>query len=62
MPKILSHVARRLGLLVVHVTVVRRKSGSMRVIESKFPPDSKIDVGCALLFTLIAYVISCLTG
>lgn len=44
MLRILSRVARKLGLLAVHVTVVREKSGSMRVIESTFPLSPPIEV------------------
>jgi hypothetical protein len=42
---LLLRAARKLGLLTaVHVTVVYQKSGSLRVIEAQFPPETLIDV------------------
>ncbi|CAG8091950.1 unnamed protein product [Penicillium nalgiovense] len=44
MPKLLSRIARKLGVLGGYIIIVRKNSGSIRVIESKFPSDSIIDV------------------
>ncbi|KAJ5195747.1 hypothetical protein N7449_006226 [Penicillium cf. viridicatum] len=37
---IISRVARKLGLVAIHVTTVRQKSGSLYVTESQFSPGS----------------------
>jgi hypothetical protein len=40
----LPRIARKVGLVAVHVTVVRKKSGALRVIESQFSPETLVDV------------------
>lgn len=52
MPKLLSRIARKLGMLGVYIIIVRKNSDSIRVIESKFPSDSIIDVCCRSVFIL----------
>lgn len=49
MSRILARIARKLGLLAVHVTVVRLNSGSLRVIESQFLPEPTVDVRSLIL-------------
>jgi hypothetical protein len=44
MGKFLSRVARKLGLVAVHVTVVRQRRGTIKVIESTFPCEFAINV------------------
>jgi hypothetical protein len=42
---LLLRAARKLGFLAaVHATVVHQKSGSLRVIEAQFSPETLIDV------------------
>jgi hypothetical protein len=52
MPKLLSRIARKLGVLGGYIIIVRKNSGSIRVIESKFPSDPIIDVCCRSVFIL----------
>lgn len=44
MLRILSRLAKMLGLVNVHIVVVRQRRGAMRIIESSFPQDSGVDV------------------
>lgn len=44
MPRILSKIAKKLGLVAVHVVVVRQRRGAFRILESSFPPDNTVDV------------------
>ncbi|KAJ5493673.1 hypothetical protein N7463_009760 [Penicillium fimorum] len=50
MTGLLSRIARKLGLVAVHVTVVRHKSGTLGVIESQFSPETVIDVDVHISF------------
>lgn len=40
---ILSMIAKKLGLVVVHVTVARQHRGEIRMFESSFPQDSLVN-------------------
>ncbi|KAL5361415.1 hypothetical protein BJX96DRAFT_151959 [Aspergillus floccosus] len=44
MLKLLSKIARRLGLVVVHITVVRSHHGEIRILQSTFPRYSREEV------------------
>lgn len=44
MLRILSRIARKLGLVMVHVTIARRRRGEIRMFESSFPQDSLVNV------------------
>ena len=46
MLRILSRIAQKLGLVTVHVTVIRKRRDTLRVIESTFPYDTDVDVRC----------------
>ncbi|KAJ5875004.1 uncharacterized protein N7473_011190 [Penicillium subrubescens] len=39
MPRLLSKVARKMGLVGVRITVVRYSRGKVRIIQSVFPSD-----------------------
>lgn len=53
MPRIFSKIANALGLVAVHVIVVRQRKGAMHIIESCFPPNNVIDVSQPITFTLV---------
>lgn len=44
MLRIISRIAKTLGLVAVHVTVVRQRHGAIRILESSFPQDSLVNV------------------
>lgn len=44
MLRILSRIARKLGLVIVHVTIARQRRGKIRMFESSFSQDSLVDV------------------
>ncbi|KAJ5986567.1 hypothetical protein N7451_010932 [Penicillium sp. IBT 35674x] len=44
MPRILSKIAKKLGLVAVHVVVVRQRQGAFRILESSFPHDNTVDI------------------
>ncbi|KAJ6008537.1 hypothetical protein N7540_012513 [Penicillium herquei] len=44
MPFLLSKIARKLGLLAIHIVVVREHQGGVRILESSFPHDHLVDV------------------
>lgn len=44
MLNLLSRIARKVGLMAVHVTVVRESHGAIRVMESNFSCEPTINV------------------